>query len=63
MKRYAITWEIDVWADSPLDAAKEALRMQRNAESLATVFDVAEISETLNQAYKSERIDLAEDQV
>lgn len=37
---YRVLWEIDLIADNPKDAAREALAIQRNPESLATVFDV-----------------------
>lgn len=40
MKRYHVTWDIDLHADSPEAAAREALRIQRNPESIATVFTV-----------------------
>jgi hypothetical protein len=38
--KYLVKWEIDIDADSPLEAAKEALRIQRDPESIATVFKV-----------------------
>lgn len=37
---YRVTWTIDIEADSPVDAAQEALRIQRDKDSIATVFDV-----------------------
>lgn len=40
MPLFRVTWEIDIEADSPEDAAREALRIQRDTESIATVFDV-----------------------
>ena len=39
MKTYRVTWEIDVEASSPIEAAKEALRMQCG-DSSANVFAV-----------------------
>lgn len=39
---YRITWLIDIEADSPRDAVEEALRIQRDPESIATVFEVAD---------------------
>ena len=39
---YRVTWEIDVHAKSPRAAAREALRIQRDPESIATVFSVRE---------------------
>jgi hypothetical protein len=38
MNTYAITWRIDLDADSPREAAEEALQIQRNPDSIANVF-------------------------
>lgn len=35
---YLVTWEIDIEADSPEGAVREALRVQRDPYSIATVF-------------------------
>ena len=43
---YRVRWEIDLDADSPLDAARRALSIQRNPESIATFFDVTDESGT-----------------
>ena len=40
MKHYKIAWFIDVEATSPLAAAREALVIQRDPESVATIFTV-----------------------
>jgi len=40
MKEYKVIWEIDLWAENPEDAAKKALAVQRDPDSLATVFTV-----------------------
>lgn len=40
MKTYRVHWEIDLEADNLLGAAKRALEIQRNPDSIATVFDV-----------------------
>ena len=40
MKEYRIVWEIDVAARNHRDAATQALEIQRDVESIATVFDV-----------------------
>lgn len=37
---YRVRWEVDVDAESPKAAAREALRIQRDADSQATVFKV-----------------------
>lgn len=39
-KSYRVTWEIDVDASSPRDAAEQALAIQRDVFSDATVFTV-----------------------
>jgi len=39
---YSVTWKIDVMAESHEEAAKIALRIQHDANSAATVFDVKE---------------------
>jgi hypothetical protein len=51
---YHVTWEIELSAVSPAQAAQKALAIQRNPESYATVFDVADGAGNLT------RIDLAE---
>ena len=35
-----VRWEIDIDADSPVEAARAALAIQRRPESIATVFVV-----------------------
>ena len=42
MKSFRVVWEIDIDAKSALAAAQEALRIQRDPESTATVFSVRE---------------------
>ena len=49
---YHVSWDIDLVADSPMDAARQALRIQRDPDSIATVFDVT------NEEGDIERIDL-----
>lgn len=39
-REYTVTWAIEVYADTPEEAAREALRIQRDPESMATVFTV-----------------------
>ena len=55
MKTYRVSWEIDIDADSPRGAAEKARAIQRDPESLATVFDVIEMDGDTIQ-----RIDLEE---
>jgi len=40
MTSYLVRWEIDIDADNPEEAAEEALKIQRDTESWALVFDV-----------------------
>ena len=53
-KDYHVSWDIDLVADSPMDAARQALRIQRDRDSIATVFDVTD------EEGNTERIDLTE---
>ncbi len=41
MKEYYIEWRIELSAKSPRDAAKQALKIQRDPFSSSTVFHVA----------------------
>lgn len=54
MPEYHVTWEIELNADSPREAAVKALAIQRDSDSIATVFDVTDKVGT------TEQIDLAE---
>jgi len=40
MRTMRVTWEIDIEADTPEEAAERALEIQRNQYSTATVFTV-----------------------
>jgi hypothetical protein len=40
MARFLVKWGIDIEADSAEDAARQALAIQRDPDSTATVFDV-----------------------
>lgn len=42
MPEFKVKWEIDIYAESPEDAARAALRIQRDPKSAATVFEVRE---------------------
>lgn len=42
MTTYRVVWEIDIEADDPRTAAREALRIQRDPRSIATVFNVTD---------------------
>lgn len=41
MPFYRVTWKIDIAADTPEEAAEEALRIHRDPESIATVFNIS----------------------
>lgn len=45
MTEYFVRWEIEVYASSPQAAAEQALEIQRDKGSLATVFDVVETAD------------------
>ena len=55
MGTYHVSWEIDLHADSPREAAEQARAYQRDPHGTATVFYVTD-SETL----AAKRIDLLE---
>jgi hypothetical protein len=40
MRTYIVTWFIDIEAESPEEAAAEALDIMRDEDSTATIFDV-----------------------
>lgn len=40
---YKVVWEIDIEADNPEKAAQQALEIQRDPESIATVFRIHDI--------------------
>jgi len=40
MPEYRVVWEIELEADHPLDAAKEAFSAMQDPDSLASVFTV-----------------------
>ncbi len=39
-RHYLVRWEIDIWANTPMEAASEALSIMRDPESLGMVFNV-----------------------
>ena len=40
MRDFLVRWEINIEADSPREAAENALEIQRDSSSIATVFNV-----------------------
>lgn len=62
MNEYRVIWEIDIEAETPREAAQQALDIQRNGDSIATVFTVRRgyiLGGRLT--YEDETIDLSED--
>lgn len=41
MTEYHVSWTIDLEADTPEQAARQALEIQRDPSSIATVFEVS----------------------
>lgn len=62
MNEYRVIWEIDIEAETPREAAQQALDIQRNPDSIATCFTVRSASIVNGKpAYKDEIIDFDED--
>ena len=40
MTHYIVSWTIDIWENTPEKAAKRALKIHRDNNSIATVFEV-----------------------
>ena len=57
MTSYIVSWDIDIYADSPLEAAQKALECQRDPDSTSVVFVVR------GDDNSSTTIDLAEGRV
>lgn len=61
MKTYLVTWRIDIDADSPEEAAAQALTIQRDIESIALCFEVEwanKDADGFDCGFDSETIDL-----
>lgn len=54
MQNYRVIWEIDIEADNPEEAARQARQHQTRPDTTATVFDC------FDEAGNATRIDLAE---
>jgi hypothetical protein len=50
MTTYVVEWYIDIEADSPEDAARQALAIQRDPNSTATVFSVFDHDEDFGRS-------------
>jgi hypothetical protein len=55
MMNFRVSWEIDIDADSPREAAERALETQRRPDSIATAFAVRD------EAGELMEVDLGED--
>jgi hypothetical protein len=58
--QFRVSWVIDIEADSAEAAAREALRIQRDPASIATVFTVEAKGEAAWVPAHSEQVDLTE---
>jgi len=43
MKAFRVDWDIELEAETAMEAAKEALKIHRDPDSIATVFIVTEL--------------------
>lgn len=43
MNEYLVTWDCVIYADSPQEAAKKALEIQRDTQSIAVYFHVEDL--------------------
>jgi hypothetical protein len=62
-KRFTIKWEIDEFAETPLEALRKALLAlpcEENKDTLATVFEVSEIDINTNAVKNTVQIDILE---
>lgn len=57
LKTYAVSWIIELDATSPLEAAREARKVQLDPDSTAVVFNVAEAWTKGPLCYKSIDLD------
>jgi hypothetical protein len=64
MKQYYVSWHIDIYADTPQEAARKALEIQRNPDSTATVFEVRDEAEgrTTTVDLLTEEMDMNEEE-
>jgi hypothetical protein len=59
MPEYTVTWEIEVDADSPQEAAEKAYQIHHRPDGTATAFDV-HMRQTTGELYRPVFIDLDE---
>lgn len=60
-QQYLVTWEIDIVAATPAEAARKALAIQRDPDSIATVFDVADKEGSVTRVDLSDEDGLAQE--
>lgn len=59
---YRVRWEIDIDAETPREAAEEALAIQRDHACMATVFDIIDLDHIGDEGEEAiVRIDLLGD--
>jgi hypothetical protein len=58
LKQYSVVWKIDIYAEDEKEAAIQALKIQRDPDSIAVVFDVTRAGE---KKYITKHIDLEEE--
>jgi hypothetical protein len=55
---YVVSWDIDIDAESAVEAAREAKRIQADPKSGANVFDVREFTDTTDETLEIIDLDL-----
>jgi hypothetical protein len=58
MAEYLVTWTINIEAEDEAHAAQQALAIQRDPESIATVFEVREMDHDDVDRHRDVTIDL-----
>ena len=56
-RHYCVTWEIDIFARSPREAARKALTIQRDRTSHATVFSVQDVAKKTVTSVDTEAVE------
>lgn len=60
MPNYLVTWDINVEADTPFEAAQKALAIQRDPNSIATIMIVREVGLSNFNVGPGVEVDLSE---
>lgn len=56
MESYLLKWEINIEAETPQEAVKEALEIQRDPDSTALVFEVKDLRNLHNVLIDGEKL-------